>query len=219
MKFIKDIKGIIFDLDGTMLDSLGMWADLDGVFLREKNISPPEGLKHAIEGLSFRETAEYFKREFYLKESVDELVQIWHDEIERIYPFLPFKNGVREFIKASLDKELKIGLATSNSFKLAHQVLSEQDYIDFFDVLVSADQVGRGKPSPDVFLEAARRMGLKPEECLVLEDTLMGVRGANRAGMTTIAIFDRYNNGRWEEIEAEADYTVENYQELLELFA
>ena len=201
MEFIKDIKGIIFDLDGTMLDSLGMWADLDGIFLREKNIIPPEGLKHAIEGLSFKETAEYFKSEFSLEESVDELVELWHDEIERIYPFLPFKNGVREFIEASLDKDLTIGLATSNSFKLAHDVLSEQDYIDFFDVLVSADQVGRGKPSPDVFLEAARRMNLKPQECLVLEDTLMGVKGAKSAGMITIAIFDRYNNGRWKEIE------------------
>lgn len=210
----KDIKGIIFDLDGTMLDSLGMWSSLDQAYLEEKGIEAPEGLSSKTEGFTFAETAQYFKDRFGLKEDVEDIVKEWHDYIEKIYPGLPFKKGVRDFIESSIKEGKKIALATANSRKLAGAVLKAQDYIDYFEVLVSADEVGRGKPHPDVFLEAAKRLDLKPEDCLVFEDTLMGVVGAKRAGMTTIAVFDKYNGHNWEEILQTADYTIEDYGQL-----
>lgn len=219
MKIDKNqIRGIIFDFDGTLLDSLGMWKSLDTDYLITRQIPAPEDLRKAIEGLSFNETARYFKEQFSLDESVEEIVDAWHRHIEDVYPFLPFKKGAKDFLLRRKKEGYPLALATSNSRQLVEKSLAHQGFLGFFPIIVTADDVGRGKPSPDVFLEAAQRLGLKPEECLVFEDTYMGVLGAKRAGMKTVAIFDFHNQGRWEDIEELADYTAQHYEDAEEMF-
>jgi|LFRM01.1.fsa_nt_gb HAD superfamily hydrolase (TIGR01509 family) len=208
------IKGIIFDFDGTLVDSLGMWKDLDSIYLMEKGFPAPEDLRRAIEGLSFNETASYFKKRFSLKESVEKIVDDWHEHIETVYPFLPFKEGAQNFVRRLEEKGYKLALATSNSRRLVSMVLEEQNFENVFPIIVTSDDVGRGKPCPDVFLETAKRMELSPANCLVFEDTYNGVLGAKRAGMKTLAIFDFHNKERWEDILEIADYTAEHYEDI-----
>lgn len=208
------IEGFIFDFDGTILDSLGMWNNLDGAYLDERSIEVPEDLKKSIEGMSFNDTAAYFKRRFKLRESVEEIVDHWHQHIEEVYPFLPFKDGVGGFIEKISQEGYKLAIATSNSRALVEKALEEQRFLDYFSVIVTSDDVGRGKPSPDVFLEAASRLNLEPRNCLVVEDTLMGVLGAKRAGMVTVAIYDHHNRKRWDQISEEADFAINSYSEL-----
>ncbi len=208
------IQGFIFDFDGTLLDSLGMWNNLDNVYLDERNISIPEDLAKSIEGMSFTETAQYFKDRFKLKESVQDIVGHWHEHIKEVYPFLPFKDGALPFVERIFREGYKLALATSNSRSLVVKALDQQEFLKFFPVIVTSDDVGRGKPSPDVFLEAAARIKLHAKNCLVIEDTLMGVLGAKRAGMVTVAIYDYHNRHNWQEITDLADFTIRSYSEL-----
>lgn len=211
---MKGIKGIIFDFDGTLVDSLGMWKNLDSDYLLEKGFPSPEDLRRSIEGLSFNETASYFKKRFSLEESTEEIVENWHKHIEKIYPFLPFKKGAQDFVRRLKRQGYKIALATSNSRRLVKMVLEEQDFMDLFPVIVSSDDVGRGKPCPDVFLETAKLLKLEPADCLVIEDTYNGVLGAKRAGMKTVAIYDFHNKHRWEDILEIADYSARHYEDI-----
>lgn len=210
---LKRIKGLIFDFDGTLVDSLGMWKDLDHLYLASRGLVAPPGLSHAIEGLSFDQTAAYFKEQFGIPESIDEIVNEWHEHVEDQYPRLPFKGGAIEFLDKMRNNGYSLGLATSNSHRIVRRYLTEKKILDYFPVLVTSDDVGKGKPEPDVFLEAARRLELAPFECLVFEDTYMGVLGAKRAGMTTVAIYDPHNEEKWKDTLKIADYTLKHYDE------
>lgn len=215
---LKGIKGIIFDFDGTLLDSLGMWKNLDIEYLNQRGISKPADLGHAIEGLSFNETASYFKNRFSMEESVDEIVSHWHTYIEEVYPSLPFKASAKNFIERRKKEGYKLAIATSNSKPLVKMALEDKMMERFFPIIVTSDDVGEGKPSPNVFLETAKRLQIHPSDCLVIEDTYMGVLGAKRAGMKTIAIFDSHNKERWDKTLKLADGTVTHFKQLEAMF-
>lgn len=210
---LSSIKGLIFDFDGTLIDSLGMWKDLDKLYLSSRGIEPPPGLSSAIEGLSFDDTARYFKREFGIIDSVERIVQDWHDHVEKLYPHLPFKDGAMDFLQKMRKQGYQLAVATSNSHQLVQKVLNEKKLLDCFETVVTADDVGKGKPEPHVFLETARRLELHPSNCLVFEDTYAGVLGAKRAGMTTVAVYDVHNEEKWKETVSLSDYTLDHYDD------
>lgn len=207
------IEGLIFDFDGTLIDSLGMWKDLDRIYLHSRGIELPPELGRAIEGLSFEETACYFKEKFSLEDPVESIVEEWHNHAEGIYPGLPFKEGAINFLDKMKNKGYLFALATSNSQQLVQRVLREKGLLSYFPVIVTADDVGMSKPHPHVFLEAARRLNLLPPSCLVFEDTYAGVLGAKRAGMTTVAVYDHHNEDNWQKTKDLSDYTLDHYDD------
>lgn len=209
---LKDIKAVIFDLDGTIVDSMWIWKEIDIQYLAKWDIGLPEDLQKEIEGMSFTETAIYFKETFNLPDSIEKIKNEWNAMALDFYRNrISLKDGIAEFIELLKSMDIKIGLGTSNSRELASEVLRKHDIYKHFDTIRTSCEVEKGKPHPDVFLKAAEDLNVKPHECIVFEDTYAGVLAAKRAGMRVIAISDELSLPYKKEICDLAESYIENY--------
>lgn len=188
---LNNIKAAIFDLDGTLVDSMWVWSKIDINYLKNKGYAVPENLKRDIEHLSFNQTAIYFKEKFNLNDSIEKIVADWHDMAYYHYSTnVKLKSGVKEFLDYLKSCNVKIGLATSNSTSLLEPCLKNNKIYDYFDSITTTDEVSNGKNSPDVYLLTAQKLGVSPRNCVVFEDILPAAQAAKCAGMKVIAVKD-----------------------------
>lgn len=214
---LKQIKAVLFDLDGTLADSMWMWKDIDIEYLGRHGFELPPELQKDIEGMSLTETAVYFKTRFHLKESLDEIKKEWMDMARDKYTHqVPLKPGAREFLGFLKKQGIRTGIASSNGIELVHAVLKSQGVDEYLDSVHTCCEVERGKPHPDIYLLVARELGVRPEECLVMEDIPMGIMAGKRAGMKVCAVEDAFSMDQTEEKRELADYYIKDYYEILE---
>lgn len=211
-----NIKGVIFDLDGTLIDSMWVWDQIDIEYLSEKNLEVPKNLNDEIGHLSFNQVAVYFKERFKLKDSLDEIKQRWSDMAYYHYSTdIKLKEGVVEFLKFLKESNIKIGLATSNSRDLLEVVLKNNNIYDYFDAITITDEVSVGKHEPDVYLLAAKKLNVSPSECLVFEDIVQSIKGAKKAEMKVIGVADSRNLDDRDEIISLTDKFITNFNEMI----
>lgn len=214
---LTNIKGIIFDLDGTMVDSMWMWRNIDHEFMAAHNLDMTDELERTIEGMSFRETAEYFVQTYPLKETVEELMDIWVQmAIDKYQHEVPVKPGLLHFLQEMKMRGIKMGIATSNARILLDAVADSHGFYDYMDSVLTANEVKRGKPAPDVFLAVADKIGITPADCLVFEDIPQGIRAGLAAGMKVCAVFDEYSQSQEAEKRALAHYYIDSYEQVLD---
>ncbi|MBW9145030.1 HAD family phosphatase [Clostridium sp. CM027] len=212
---LKNIKAAIFDLDGTLIDSMWVWDRIDKNYFRSRNIDLPKNLKTQIEHLSFNETAAYFKNNFGILDTIDEIKNEWNDYAHEEYlNNVKLKPGVVEFLSLLKTLNIKIGLATSNSKFLLEAALHSNNIYHYFDCITLTDEVSRGKDFPDVYLLAAEKLGVIPEECIVFEDILPAVKGAKSAGMRVVGVYDDFSKEQRDDIVNHADMYIIGYNEL-----
>ncbi|MGL4606091.1 MAG: HAD family hydrolase [Eubacteriaceae bacterium] len=210
------IHGLIFDFDGTLVDSMGLWHEIDIAYLNKRGLQCPENLAFEISGKSMLETAEYFKLRFQLSESIDEILAEWDGmSFDAILGGIPFKPGVLEFISWISKKRIPMAIASSNSRKNLEAFLPQHNLESCFHSLHFSGEVGKGKPDPLVFLETAKALDLPPENCLVFEDTLEGVQGALSAGMPVFSVDDYYQQKRVHSIKELSLYHIKDFRELI----
>lgn len=213
---LENIKACLFDLDGTLVDSMYMWKEIDIAFLNRFQIPLPEHLQQDIEGRGFTETAIYFKERFALPLSVEEIKACWNQMAYQKYAEeVTFKPGAYAFLKKCRAMGLKLGICTSNSRELIGAVGGHLQFLDMIDVIVTSCEVKAGKPAPDVYLEAAARLGVKPEHCLVFEDLVAGITAGHSAGMKVCAVEDYYSADQREEKRRLSDYYIEDFRSLI----
>ena len=216
---IRQFEAVIFDLDGTLIDSMWVWEEIDKEFLGKRNIPIPLDLNKQIEGKSFTETASYFKERFELNMSTDEIKEEWLKMAWEFYTErITLKKGVKEFLHILKENNMKMGIATSNSVSLVEAVLKALGITEYFSQIKTSCEVGRGKPFPDIYLKVAEELGVEPHRCLVFEDIPNGVRAGKNAGMTVCGIKDIQEENLWQEVKMVADYTVEDYTEVIERY-
>ncbi|MBD5396346.1 MAG: HAD family phosphatase [Lachnospiraceae bacterium] len=209
---LKDIKAVLFDLDGTLVDSMWLWQEIDIEYLGRFGIALPEGLQRDIEGMSFSETASYMKERFQIPDPVETMKADWNQMAWDKYTYkVPLKKGARQFLEHCLKNHIKLGIATSNSKELVNNIIKVHELDHYFSVIVTACEVEKGKPAPDVYLEAARRCDVDPGHCLVFEDIVPGILAGKAAGMKVCAVEDKYSLYQKEEKVKFADYYIENY--------
>lgn len=213
---IHNKKAFLFDLDGTLVDSMWIWESIDVEYLDRFGLELPEDLHSCIEGMSFSETARYFKERFSIPDTLEKMKSDWNRMAwEKYTQEVPLKSGIREFLRYHRARGVKMAVATSNSRELAEAVIAVHGLTDTFDVIVTGCDVAHGKPFPDVYLEAAVGLGVDPSECLVFEDVAAGIQAGRSAGMEVAAVEDAYSLYQERQKKELADLYIADYQELL----
>jgi len=208
------IDSAIFDLDGTLIDSMWVWERIDVDFLAKRGIEVPPDYFDAISALGFRETANYTIGRFSLDESPDALMREWNDMAMYEYSNnIGLKPGVGEYLERLRAAGVRLAVATSSPPELSEPVLANNGIRSLFEAVCTAGDVTRGKEFPDIFLYAAERISTPPERCLVFEDTLPAVRSAKRAGMSVWGVYDDSSRDHWEEIKRTADGYLRDFRD------
>ena len=210
-------QGAIFDLDGTILDSMGVWRQIDVEFLGRRGISVPPDYLEAITPLGFDRAAEYTIRRFSLPESREEIVREWYLMAENAYRYqVELKEGAGEWLNRLKSLNIPLAVATSSDEALFVPALKRTGIYDCFDAFVTVKEVARGKGFPDIYEKAAGRIGCVPEQCVVFEDILQGIRGAKMGGFCAVAVYDEDSAHEEQAMRDAADYFIYSFRQLLE---
>ena len=212
----RDKKGAIFDMDGTLMDSMWMWKDSDIEYLGRFGITMPEDLQRKIEGMSMAETAVYFREHFGITDSIEKMQGDWNDMAIDFYRTrVHLKKGALQLVTKMKECGMRVGIATSNSVELTQECLAANGVEELFDTVRTARDIPRGKPNPDIYLSIAREWGIAPEELIVFEDIPNGALAGKRAGMEVVAVADDYSLPRRDELVRIADHFIQDFTEIL----
>ncbi len=213
---ITDIKAVIFDLDGSLVDSMWIWREIDIEYMNRYGFAVSreelDAFQAEIEGMSFRETAEWVSSHYDIPRTCEEMMEDWNamawDKYEKEV-FL--KEGAMEFLQECRKRDIKLAIASSNSRELVENVIQARGLNGFFDVIKTGSDGLRGKPAPDIYLAAAGDLGIDPMHCLVFEDITHGIHAGKNAGMRVCAVEDAYSAQQREEKKKLADFYIEDY--------
>ena len=193
MERLQHIQGAIFDLDGTLLDSMWVWAEIDRRFLSKRGFAVPPDYLAAVNGLDFIQAARYTVDRFGLDETPETLVAEWSETARAAYAQeIGLKPFAADYLRALHSRGVKLGIATSAAPELYVPALTRGGVFDLFSAATLTKEVSRGKAFPDIYIETAARLNLSPAECAVFEDISIGVRSAKAGGFLAVGVFDRY---------------------------
>ncbi|MEY8482407.1 HAD family phosphatase [Lachnospiraceae bacterium 48-21] len=215
-KMLEDIDAVIFDMDGTLIDSMWIWPSIDEDFFEKYNLVEPENFHENIEGMSYTEVVHFFLEAFpTLKRTPEQIMDEWTEMArDRYMNEAPLKTGVHGFILEMKRQGKKIGIATSNGRALVEDTLNALAVSQYFDVVRTACEAGKGKPAPDVYLLVAKELGVSPGHCLVFEDVPMGILAGKNAGMKVCAVDDAFSRIQEEKKKSLADYYIYDYDDI-----
>jgi beta-phosphoglucomutase-like phosphatase (HAD superfamily) len=211
---VKAYKAYIFDLDGTLLDSMGLWDQIDIDFLAKRGIAVPPDYMEAISALTFLEVASYTIKRFNLTDSVEGLISEWNSMASYAYGnTIQMKPHAKEYLLALRESGAKLAIATALFPELCSSALRNHGIDSLFHAVCNTAEAGQGKSQPAVFLRTAKELGVPPEDCLVFEDLLAAVKSAKSAGMSVCAVYDKTSANDWDEIKKTADYAIVDFQD------
>lgn len=214
---LRRYRALIFDMDGTLMDSMWVWHQIDIEYFQRFGIQPPPDLQKKIGGKTIRECAVYIKEITGIPDSYDTMISDWNKMAWEKYSDDVFpKKGAVRLLQMCRERGIRTGIASSNSNALVTQCLKRRGLEEYLDVILSGEHVKRGKPAPDIYLRAARRLKTEPWQCLVFEDIPDGIIAGHNAGMTTCAVYDPSSEKLDGEKRRLADYYIHDFTELTE---
>ncbi len=197
------IRGAIFDVDGTLLDSMPIWRDAASRYLEGLGVTPQPGLAELLYTLSFEEGAVYLRDHYYLAQTVEEIQKGVMAIIAHFYRHeAPLKPGALDLLERLRGTGIPMVLATSGVRELAGAALERVGAAKYFSSMITCDQLGTSKREPLIYLRAAELMDAAPGEVVVFEDALHALRTAAGAGFLTAAVYDPSSDGDAAEIKA-----------------
>ena len=189
--FNHNIKAVIFDMDGTLIDSTGIWHEIDKAFFNKRNMELPKDYAQHIVHLGLTQAAVYTKETYHLPESIQDIIKEWHDMSVDMYKYhVPLKEGALELLKLFKDNEIKMAIATANDEPLYRPCIERLGIGDYFDAIADVNTAKEGKQSAKIYLDLAKKLGAEPQNTLVLEDMPTCVKTAFKSGFITVAVYD-----------------------------
>jgi HAD superfamily hydrolase (TIGR01509 family) len=208
------MKAYIFDLDGTLLDSMNVWEQIDVDFLEKRDIAIPDDYIKTVLSMSFQEAAAYTIKRFALPDSVNDLMREWNDMAVYSYGHtVQMKPQAKEYITSLREHGEKLAVATSLPMELYTPALKHHGIYDLFHVICSTDEIGYGKASPDIYLLTASRIGVSACDCVVFEDILVAIKSATSVGMTVYGVYDKSSESDWQQIIKIADGVIYDFKD------
>ncbi len=209
------IKGAIFDVDGTLLDSMHIWDSIGEDYLRSLGYEPREKLNEKFKTMSLSQAAAYYRSEYGVALSVERICAEVNGRIENFYRNeASLKPGAAEFLKRLVQKDIKLAIATATDDYLVEAALRRCGVLGLFSGLFTCAMTGRGKTEPDIYRAAAARLGTRPRETLVFEDALYALKTARADGFPTAAVYDPHEPGQ-KELRELADYYIEDFSSFI----
>lgn len=217
--FTKDIKGVIFDVDGVLLDSMGIWTDLGARYLLSIGKSPEEGLAGILFSMSMEQGAEYLREHYSIDLTADEIGKGLQDMLRDFYYHeVQAKPGAEQLLQAVRDAGLRITAATSSPREHIGKALERNGLLGYVDRMFTNAEIGKSKHSPDIYNAAAGHMGTAASETCVFEDSLYALKTAAAAGYLTVGVYDSKGESDQYGLREAADVYIRDLTEALRLF-
>jgi len=206
------LKVAVFDLDGTLLDSLGIWMKIDRTFLGKRGFEVPDDYQKIIASMTYRETAEYTIARFGLSDTPDDLISEWNSlAIEEYKTSVTLRPYARRFLDYIDDKGMKIVAATTLDEKMIYPCLSRLALFPYFEEIFTSKSLGVGKHNPAFFEKLCDRLDIRPQEAIVFDDVASVIAAAKSIGMTTCAVLGGSSDES--EFTPAPDYMIKDFEE------
>lgn len=211
----KLIKAVIFDLDGTLIDSMSVWGDADRQFVEKYGgIYNPE-ISQKLKSMTIEQASSFLISVLNLRKNVsevsDEIADIVAYQYKNTIPLKPDVISITDFLKKN---NIPFCIATATFRKLAEAILKRYKIYERFEFVLTGEDVPEGKKSPAIYLKCSEMMGVLPSETLVVEDSLHCIETSVRAGFPTVAIYDEFSKNDWKQIENTADRHIYRLDEI-----
>ena len=219
MKFLNhDIQAVIFDMDGTLIDSTGLWHEIDKKFFAKRNMDLPKDYAQKIVHLGLKQAAIFTKKEYGIKETPDEIIQEWRQmAIDFYVNEVQLKDGALELLKLFKDKGLKLAIATANDAELYMPCVNRLGIGSYFDFIDDVNISQKGKEDGKIYLDLVDKMQTKVENTLVLEDMPTCLKTVHSIGFPTVAVYDKASEKFDEDKRSNSDLYINSFNELIKL--
>lgn len=213
------ISGAIFDMDGTLIDSMYLWEDIGVKYARSQGVEPKPGFEEEISEMSMEMVSEYIQKEYGISQTADEIRAGINKLVEPLYrDEVPAKKGVMAFLDEMKRRGVPMCVATATDIQLVEMVLGRLDMIKYFEGIYTCTMVGAGKQFPDVYEAALKKLGTPKSETFVFEDAVYAARTAKTAGFPIAAVYEPATGEEgWQELKAIADIVIEDYNKSLNI--
>lgn len=208
-----NMQGAIFDVDGTLLDSMFIWETIGEDYLRHRGITPKPDTHEILKPLSLAQAAAYFQATFGLSESISEIIAEVNQLIEEYYQTsLMLKPGVKEFLQILQQNQVKMCIATATDQHLVEAALKRNGILSYFIEVFTCSQVGAGKDHPKIFLDAWQALGTAKQATFVFEDAIHAIETAKAADFPVVAVYEPAYQKHQKTIQGLADYYLPSFQ-------
>lgn len=211
------LQGAIFDMDGTLLDSMHIWDHFGTRFLRELGVEPDPDTEDRVKVMTVRQCARYFRERYQLPQTEQELVDMTNSRVSRFYrEEVQPKPDVEKFLSLLKMEGVWMYVATATDREQAEMALNHTGLMRYFRGILTCSEAGAGKDSPVIFEKCLTRLRCRKEDCVVFEDALHAIQTAKNAGFRVAAVYDASAEEDQPEIRRLADYYISSYGDWLE---
>jgi HAD superfamily hydrolase (TIGR01509 family) len=211
-----NFSGIIFDLDGTLIDSMSAWENIGSSFLKKHGIDPREDLNKVIKTMSFAESARYFIAVYGVKMTEEQVGDEINGMIRENYQkHIRLKPFVKETLDQYLNQGIKMAILTATHKSLTELVLSRYGLLSHFEFILTSGMVGLPKSQPEIYHQAAKQLALPKQQIAIFEDALYCIQAARASGCYLVGVYDESSKNDWDEIKNSSDCTIMSFKELL----
>ncbi|MDO5718442.1 MAG: HAD family phosphatase [Tissierellia bacterium] len=209
------IKAIIFDFDGTLVDSMSAMEDMLVNMLVDRGKTPNEDLIHEIKPRGFRGGAAYLKEVYQIEEDEQEIFDYMTNFMYQIYQKIELKEAAFDFIESLIEKGIRIALASANQKKFVEAGLKATGIYDKFEYIITTEEINTDKNSAKIFEYLSEKMKLKPEEIIVFEDSALANKKAGEAGFMTVGVVEKIMTGdEKRDLLDSSDYLIADFSEI-----